>query len=470
MPRDNITPRNEERAFRLDELFFSTTDAKGVIQSGNDVFVRISGHPVERLIGQPHNIIRHPDMPRAVFKLLWDTISQKKPFAGYVKNMASDGSYYWVIALVVPIRDGYLSLRFKPTSPLLAVVKDLYADLLRIERAAGASGWREGMAKAMEALGGALKAKGFPNYEVFMQIALAEELAARRAALASAGDGEKAKAGKGFFIDDPEAVREFSAALKECQAADVLLDDLFNRVGALMEIIKKLESKSSFLLKLAHGIRLLSFNAQITSHRLTQGNHGLPVVAQNLSLRVDECSAIIKEMTEAMWNVTSSLRSLAFAATSAKLQVMMAVYFLKEVMGASTVVAAERDATGVGSTDVHNLISSLSVSVTQMMNGLPQVREPLRPLIKLHSRLTKTFWELTFVRVSGKVEAAYVDKAGHFQSLFQRLFDQLRVAEGELSELSSGVGALKEQFPKFERSGVLLEETIGRLHHARAAV
>ena len=109
---------------------------KGIILSGNDVFVRMSGYSRETLVGAAHNIIRHPDIPQAVFKLLWDYLEAGKPFAGYVKNMAADGGFYWVTVLVVPIPQGYLSVRFKPSTALLPVVDGVYAQMLAVEKAA----------------------------------------------------------------------------------------------------------------------------------------------------------------------------------------------------------------------------------------------------------------------------------------------------------------------------------------------
>ena len=103
MHRPKVEPKNIESVFLPDEMFFSTTDLKGIILSGNDVFIRVSKFSKEELIGKPHNIIRHPDMPRIVFKLLWDYIQSGKPIVAYVKNIAKDGSYYWVLATVVPI-------------------------------------------------------------------------------------------------------------------------------------------------------------------------------------------------------------------------------------------------------------------------------------------------------------------------------------------------------------------------------
>jgi len=118
MRKTSIVPSNTERNFRINESFFSCTDTKGTILAGNAVFQRVSGYSESELVGSPHNVIRHPDMPRAVFKLFWDTILGGQPIAAVVKNMAKDGAYYWVVALVAPTKSGFVSIRFKPASAL----------------------------------------------------------------------------------------------------------------------------------------------------------------------------------------------------------------------------------------------------------------------------------------------------------------------------------------------------------------
>ena len=120
MTRTKPQPRNVESPFALSELFFSRTDLRGVIHSGNRVFTRVSGYTAAELAGRPHNIIRHPEMPRAVFELLWENLKADRPICAYVKNMAKDGSYYWVFASVYPVPGGYLSIRLKPTSAIFA--------------------------------------------------------------------------------------------------------------------------------------------------------------------------------------------------------------------------------------------------------------------------------------------------------------------------------------------------------------
>ena len=106
-----------------DDLFFSTTDRKGIITAGNDVFERVSGYPLDVLVGANHNILRHSDMPRAVFWLLWDTIEAGDAIAAYVKNRTADGAFYWVMATVVPVARRLPVVRLPPTTELFTAAQ-----------------------------------------------------------------------------------------------------------------------------------------------------------------------------------------------------------------------------------------------------------------------------------------------------------------------------------------------------------
>jgi len=97
-----VTPSNRESPFDENEIIVSKTDTKGRITYANDVFSRVSQFTVAELLGVPHSIIRHPDMPRCVFKLLWDAIQAKQEIFAYVLNMAKSGDHYWVFAHVTP--------------------------------------------------------------------------------------------------------------------------------------------------------------------------------------------------------------------------------------------------------------------------------------------------------------------------------------------------------------------------------
>lgn len=169
---------DQESRFKFDELFFSRTNRKGIIQSGNSVFQRVSKYEWHEILQRPHNIIRHPSMPRGVFHLLWEMILAEKPIGAYVINKAKDGSYYWVFALVSPITDGFISIRLKPSSPIFDTVKEKYAVLLKLEKNQGLS-----PKDSQEILLKEIQNLGFDNYINFMTEALTKEIEYRQTAL-----------------------------------------------------------------------------------------------------------------------------------------------------------------------------------------------------------------------------------------------------------------------------------------------
>jgi PAS domain S-box-containing protein len=129
-----------ERFFGENELIVSKTDLRGRLTYCNDVFIRISGYSESECLGQQHSLIRHADMPRCVFKLLWDTIHDGREIFAYVINRCKNGDYYWVNAHVTPSRDasgniiGFHSNRRVPDREILNnIISPLYRDLLAEE-------------------------------------------------------------------------------------------------------------------------------------------------------------------------------------------------------------------------------------------------------------------------------------------------------------------------------------------------
>lgn len=139
-----ITQHGDELRFDENLFIVSKTDLKGRITYANDLFVEVSEYLEDELIGAPHNILRHPDMPRGVFKLLWDAISSGKEIFAYVKNRSKSGKYYWVHAYVTPEFDpktktitGYHSVRRSPSLKGVEAVIPLYEKMLQAERSGG---------------------------------------------------------------------------------------------------------------------------------------------------------------------------------------------------------------------------------------------------------------------------------------------------------------------------------------------
>lgn len=165
-----ITPTSVEKSMRDDEIIVSMTDLKGLITYGNRTFLALSGYCEDEVLGMPHSIVRHPEMPRAIFKLLWDKIQNKEECFIYTKDMAKDGSYYWVFTNVTPTFDpagnvtGYFSVRRKPAPGAVQTISDIYRSMLEAEKKAGPA---NAIAASTRILDDLLKEKGV-SYDEFV--------------------------------------------------------------------------------------------------------------------------------------------------------------------------------------------------------------------------------------------------------------------------------------------------------------
>ena len=171
MRMQSVRPTGVERFFGEDEIIVSKTDARGIITYANDVFQRVSGYSESELLGQPHNLIRHPGMPSCVFRYLWLTIQAGKEIFAYVINQSRNGDHYWVFAHVTPTFDaygkitGYHSNRRVPSRRSIATVEPIYEALLAEERKHSTP--EDGMKAGLVLLQNTLDAAGV-DYEQFV--------------------------------------------------------------------------------------------------------------------------------------------------------------------------------------------------------------------------------------------------------------------------------------------------------------
>lgn len=170
-----ISPTRIEVSFDTNEIIVSKTDPRGRITYANEVFCRIAGYTARELIGQPHSIIRHPEMPRAVFKLLWDQLAERREVFAYVKNLTRTGAFYWVFAHVTPSFDpsgsfvGYHSSRRLPDRDVIrTVIEPLYAELLSEE--SSETNAKAGLSRSYRHLQSLISAKGMSYDELVFSL------------------------------------------------------------------------------------------------------------------------------------------------------------------------------------------------------------------------------------------------------------------------------------------------------------
>ena len=134
-----MATKNHEKKLTTKSFLVSETDSKGIITFANDDFCEYAGYSLEELIGKPHSIVRHLDMPKAAFADLWKTVNNGKRWKGFVKNLSKDGSYYWVYATVFPFQScdgskGFISCRRKVSTIEIEKYESLYKKMKSEER------------------------------------------------------------------------------------------------------------------------------------------------------------------------------------------------------------------------------------------------------------------------------------------------------------------------------------------------
>lgn len=325
-------PRNEEAHFTVDELFFSKTDQRGVILAGNSVFFRVSGYSADEMIGEPHNIIRHPDMPKAVFKYFWERLKSDEPIVAYVKNLSSDGKYYWVLASAVPVKDGYVSIRLKPTSPILKTVEALYAQVLDVER-------REGVEKAYDFLFAKIQELGFANYIQFSQQALAQEFASRSAQLANFARMSEAKHLTVQAAGSPSErrlVHLLEYLSQNCAAALDLYADINQRLTNLGQSKLRLEEGSRDIRVAYETVKYLPLNMAVESERAGAEGAILAVVSETFKNWFQEATNSLGIFFESFDFISDRLEGASYSVAVSQTQVELLRFLVHEIRGSIT--------------------------------------------------------------------------------------------------------------------------------------
>lgn len=427
---------NEERDFQLHELFFSTTDNHGVICHGNEVFARVSGMSLEELIGSPHNIIRHPDMPRAVFRLFWDMIRNGKTIAAYVKNLATDGRYYWVLAVAMPSEGGYLSVRMKPSSELLPVVQRLYNQMLAVERNIEIEPKKRlaAMEASTQLLHRHLLELGFPTYEDFMLHALATELSSRHSKLINAHPNSTNDRHSNRYLNPTSEFDFLVPLLRACRTLDGELKVAFDQLEKFKEMNIQLSKNSASVLRSAESIRSLSMNAKIAANRMGNRHSTLLVVADSLGTVSHNSQSVITELAARMQAVIAILSQLMFDVAATKLQCEVSIQFLEELLDGDL---HEMDVKLEGS--LRTLFDQIASRVGSVFDHLQSTEGRMLELQTQLERLERNNRTLRFVQFAGKKESS--GETNGFGVVFQEVKSHIDATKLNCDSLSNSIQA-----------------------------
>jgi len=442
---------NQERPFEYQELFFSITNPKSNITYANDVFIRISGYETQEIIGEIHKVIRHPHMPRSVFKIFWDHLNEHKPVAAYVKNLAKNGAYYWVMALAYPTEEGYMSIRLKPGSDLFDKAKRIYSETLQYEKKKEAElGKRKGMYQSEEFLINVLEEEGYNSYDDFMWDALEKEMRNREQKL----DEQN--------FDFFEKAENVPSHLKTLQ---LVLGKLFARLESLTELQDILLEHSDYMLKLSRSILLLSINAQVSSSKLDDSDDSISVVAENMGLQTQNGEKKLLEVQDIVKELNELLRSLNFDIISSKLQVEMTNSFLDELAGANKADTFDQNITSEKA--IRLLYDGFVPRLESIQENVQQLPRYIRKLRSKVDDIDKFLQVLRYIHTTGKIEVSKMaQKANAFKTTFQDLIAEVDSAQKRLDELSDVLYDNEQNSTIFAESETTLKNSLHDIEYA----
>jgi aerotaxis receptor len=323
--RNNQPISQHEYSFPENATLMSTTDTQSHISYANDAFISISGYSREELHGQPHNIVRHPDMPQEAFADMWATLKGGEPWTALVKNRRKNGDHYWVRANAVPLirggqHTGYLSIRTQPSRPEIDAAEALYRDFR--EGQAGQRRFHKGLVLRSGLLGwsSALKTLSVRWRIRLAFLALAPASVVTAGALGLAGAALASFAGiaaagslfASLWLEQQIAApaeRMLAQALRVASGETQNTEELgrVDEIGMTLRCVSQLGLMIRWLID---DVSAQVLNVQTATTEIAQGN-------LDLSSRTEQAAASVEQTASSMEQMTSSVRSSADTAAQA---------------------------------------------------------------------------------------------------------------------------------------------------------
>lgn len=374
-----------EVPFATDELFFSRTDERGVIATFNEVFRRVSGYEGSELSGAPHKMVRHPDMPRAVFHKLWSELKARRPVGAYIKNRAKDGRHYWVFAVVMPVYDGYMSIRLKPLSGQREKIEALYHAIRQAELTDNQSA-----EAGRPALDAGIQELGFTSYEIFQSETLATELQARQEALGRP------------------------------------LDPRLQRFLAMSRAMHQIEAESEAMMRAFEAIRTIPINMRILASRLENAGGPISAISVNYGSMSDEMASWVRTFVQGEDSAFSRIRFAIvnglFMNSISQLTLEMEDFYLEEHRG---------DADMTAETKANTLSGLKKHYAERAAEDLKNVEVEAGRLSRSVLDMKRFITGLSSTRMMCKIESATLSKSGE---TLVGIVDQLDASQDGIEE------------------------------------
>ncbi|MCT4558110.1 MAG: PAS domain-containing protein [Pelagimonas sp.] len=375
-----------EAAFSLNELFYSFTDERGVIQTGNAVFQRVSGYSWSELVGSPHNLVRHPDMPKGLFHMFWERLKAGEPVGAYVKNMRKGGRFYWVFSLVLPVEDGYLSIRLKPTSSMFQKVSEIYTDVRQNEQENGLT-----PAQSAAYLEEKIGVLGFASYADFQADALS---------------------------------MEFDSRLRQLGRHE---QPLQRRFSDMSEAIQQVLMETSEMTEAFKAIRTVPMNMRIIASRLENAGGPISAISVNYSQMLEEMSTWVNTFVDgdtcAFARIRSAIHKGQFLSYAIALEEEMLIQFQSEEVHEGNERSHQKVA--------EQLREHSAKFVEDMSTALVGVESEAKRFARSVLDMKRYVTGLSSTRMMCKIESAALANSG---TALTGIVEQLDVCQNEIEE------------------------------------
>jgi len=440
--------QSEAADFSVKEMFVSRTDKRGIISECNSVFERISEFSKDELISSPHNIIRHSDMPKCIFKLVWTRLKNNLNTAGFVKNKSKTGKYYWVLANFYVEDDGLFSIRVKPLSSHFEIIKSLYIELIKIEET-------KSVEKSSEYLMECLQKLGFANYDQFMSTVLKDELELRLASRAL----NKSKLISVHSTD----FQKMNLELKNVELIKSNLEKSLDSISEVVRGITKSRVKeiqdifnTDTFGRVCNRLEVLSVNMCITANKMANEGAALYVVANTFQATTQKFLKVFNEFKKSLENFKTQLQKSENDLCQA--------YFLNEMLHFTVKNEVGNDVSDFFLNNLY-LFKTARFYFCDIKKTQSDFIKNLHLTIRHSKILFQNLVRIELIKTGGKIEGSRSDELtrlfGPFIDEMDRFVEEFKTpTEKIINLLSNHYELMQKAIPLISNMDFLLNETL----------